>query len=70
MGYDTCLVMKIFNIGLPAECERKSGQKAQILKKSCDGYHLCTAIAPAPEVQLTWILFLGQVHTKHLVLGF
>ena len=30
----------------------------------------CTAIAPAPEVQLTLILFLGQVHTKHLVLGF
>ena len=34
------------------------------------GYHLCTAIAPAPEVKLTWILFLGKVQTKHLVLGF
>ena len=28
------------------------------------------AIAPATGVQLTWILFLEQVHTKHLVLGF
>ena len=26
--------------------------------------------APASEVQLTWILFLVQVHTKYLVLGF
>ena len=33
-------------------------------------YPLCTALVWAPEVQLTWILFLGLVHTKLLLLGF
>ena len=28
MGYDTCLVMKIFTIGLPAECALAIGKSA------------------------------------------
>ena len=59
MGYDTCLVMKIFTIGLPAECDTPLRMSLGINTQDLAWYEVS-------EVVTAWCLFVAAAsHLGH-----